>query len=120
MSKALIIECEEYERKYYQEPPMVSFDLTKQVPGKYFDTFSSLLEKVKNKLVTSTLGTYSRYEWCNTPHVLVFTNTGPLFNSLSKDRFNLFEVLNEEYNYVIRRVRVRVDILRYDGKFVEY
>ena len=25
-----------------------------------------------------------------------------------------------EYNYVIRRVRVRVDILRYDGKFVEY
>lgn len=47
-------------------------------------------------------------------------NTAPLFNSLSKDRFNVFEVLNEEYNYVIRRVRVRVDILRYNGKFVEY
>lgn len=87
MSKALIIECEEYERKYHQEPPVICFDLTKQVPGKYFDTFSSLLEKVKNKLVTSTFGTYSRYEWCNTPHVLVFTNTAPLFNSLSKDPF---------------------------------
>ena len=120
MSKSLIIECEEYERKYHQESPVVCFDLTKQVPGKYFDTFSSLLEKVKNKRVTSTFGTYSRYEWSNTPHVLVFTNTAPLFNSLSKDRFNVFEVLNEEYNYVIRRVRVRVDILRYDGKFIEY
>ena len=120
MSKALIIECEQYERKYHQEPPVVCFDLTKQVPGKYFDTFSSLLEKVKNKRITSTFGTYSTYEWSRTPHVLVFTNTAPLFNSLSKDRFNVFEVLNEEYNYVIRRVTVRVDVMRYDGKFVEY
>ena len=99
---------------------MVCFDLTKQVPGKYFDTFSSLLEKVKNKCVTSTFGTYYRYE-CNNnmPHVLVFTNTAPLFNSLSNDRFNVFEVINEEYNYVIRRVRV-INILRYDSKFIEY
>ena len=52
--------------------------------------------------------------------MLVFTNTAPLFNSLSKDRFNVFEVLNEEYNYVIRRVAVRVNVMRYDGKFVEY
>ena len=43
MSKALIIECEEYEGKYNQEPPVVCFDLTKQIPGKYFYTFSSLL-----------------------------------------------------------------------------
>jgi len=53
------------------------------------------------------------------PHVLVFTNTAPLFNSLSNDRFNVFEVINEEYNYVIRRVRV-INILRYDSKFIEY
>ena len=52
--------------------------------------------------------------------MLVFTNTATLFNSLSKDRFKVFEVLNEEYNYVIQRVRVRVDIVRYDGKFVEH
>lgn len=96
------------------------FDLTKQVPGKDFDTFSSLLEKVKNKRITSTFGTYSTYEWSRTPHVLVFTNAAPLFNSLSKDHFNVFEVLNEEYNYVIRRVRVSVNVMRYDGKFVEY
>ena len=95
------------------------FDLTKQVPGKSFDIFSSLLKKVKNKRVAFTSDTYSRHAWNNTPHVFVFTNTTALFNSFSKDRFNVFEGLNEEYNYVIRRVRVKVDILRDDGKLVE-
>ena len=62
MSKAFIafiIECEEYECKYHQEPPVVYFDLTKQFPGKYFNRFLSLLKKVKNKLVTSIFATYS-------------------------------------------------------------
>ena len=51
MSKALIIECKQYERKYHQEPPAVCFDLTKQVPGKYFDRFSSLLMKILKYII---------------------------------------------------------------------
>lgn len=120
MTKAVIYECLEFERKYGKQCNLICFDLTKQVPGSYFDTFSSVLEMIKNREVRSTFGGYSKYEWDHNVHVVVFSNTAPLFNSLSRDRFNVYEIFGPEFKYGLRRSRLIAELQKSDGKFVRY
>jgi hypothetical protein len=78
------------------------------------------LEELKNASISSTFQGCSKYEWDQPPHVMVFANMPFLLNSLSGDRFVILEILNEDYDYAIRRAICQPKILRYNSTHVEF
>lgn len=119
-SKKIIFEAQNYQNKFSKEPPAVLIDLSRQVPETYLDGFYGILEELKNASITSTFQGCSKYEWEQPPHVMVFANMPPLLNSLSADRFVILEILNEDYDYAIRRAVCEPAILRYNSTHVEF
>lgn len=120
LAKAVIIEASSYQKQHKKQPPNVFFDFPRQLSPEHLETFYSVVEEIKNKYVVSTFSNYSKYNWVRSPGVFIFGNLPPQHNALSKDRFQIYEILPKEFQFAIRRASVEL-ILDHVGKdFVKF
>jgi hypothetical protein len=113
-SKSIILQSTEYQKIYRKPPETIIVDLSRQVPLAYFDGFFAILESVKNKKVTSTFQYFSKFNWSTSPKIIIFANRPPIYDALSRDRFVLLEILNQDYSYAIRRAVCAPELVKHD------
>jgi len=94
-------------------PTTLIVDLTRNADEKHVDRLYSKLENIKDGRIDTTFyGRFQRLEF-PTPHVLVFTNNVPNLAGLSRNRFNLFVIGEEDHNFTLAKCRVdlRIEVL---------
>jgi len=119
-AKNIILEADNYYAQHGKHPDTVLIDLPRQVPNEYLTGFYGVLESLKNGKLTSMFQSFSKYEWKHPPHVIVFANQPLQSNALSADRMVLLEILNEDYDFAIRRATCKARIISRTKKFISY
>lgn len=84
----------------YNGQPIVIFDLARDAPMVAFDSIYRTMENFKNGYFLST-----KYEGgCKRfipPHIIVFSNELPNFEKMSSDRWNVYDIIDNNGNFKV-------------------
>lgn len=95
---AFIDQLEQYLVLSKRYPTTIIIDLTRNENNSNVEALYSILENIKNGRLDSTFsGRFKRIRF-KSPHIIVFTNNVPNMSALSSNRFNLFALVDKNYD----------------------